>query len=169
MCWNLFSPSFLVTGQWLGHGCPPQDCSSWQAWQLGFRQRNVLKIYVCNFSLISWGKVSGTGSLLFLLFLLAGMEVIELTLEAICWRWQSCVSLAHWTPGRNRASCCRENSISRYIAFIIAAVGSPIQGLFFSQSCPQIFVEHWLCVRPPLCARIKTRMNDSQSLSLRSL
>lgn len=95
---SLFSPSFPVTEQQLGCGCPAQDCSSGWSWQLGFRQRNVLKIYVCNFSLISWGKVSGTRSPLFLLLLLAGMGAIDLTLEAICWRWQSHISLAQGPP-----------------------------------------------------------------------
>lgn len=67
--------------------------------QLGFRQRNVLKIYVCNFLLTSWGSVSGTGSPLLPLFLLAGMEAIQITLKAICWRWQSyIISLADLKP-----------------------------------------------------------------------
>lgn len=73
VCWGCCTSMetfFPVPEQWLGCGCLPRGFSSRQACQLGFRQRKVLKIYVCNFSLLSWGKVSGAGSLLFLPFLL---------------------------------------------------------------------------------------------------
>lgn len=50
---NLSSCSSLITELPLERGHLDSDCKSQLPLQVGFRQRNVLKMYVCNFSLIS--------------------------------------------------------------------------------------------------------------------
>lgn len=95
-------------------------------------------------------------------------EAIGLTLEARSWLPEHLNTLEAWLCSawlpehlgereqQERHQCC--------VADVMVAAGSPIQGLFFFQSYPQIFVEHQLCVRASLREEIKTRMNDSQSL-----
>lgn len=116
---NLSSLPSLITELPLECGCLAQDCRSQLPLQVGFRQRNVLKMHVCNFSLISWGNISGTGSPLFPLFLLAGADTIKLALGAIYWREQSCINLAHWMSVWRTASCCNWGCFSHCDTFVI--------------------------------------------------